>query len=1057
MKALIDAALGRSRMVLASLVLIAVMGALSYSTIPKEADPDVNIPIIYVRMVLEGISPEDAERLLVRPMEHKLKAIEGVKEMRSTAREGGASVILEFDAGFDVDKALTNVREKVDQAKPDLPDEAEEPTVHEVNVGLFPVLVVALSGAVPERALLSIARNLKDEIQSIPAVLTAELSGHRDELLEVVVDPARLEALQVTQAELIQAVALNNRLVAAGVLDTGQGRFAIKVPGLFENAGDVMDMPVKVKGDGVVKLGDVASVRRAFKDATQFARVNGRPTIAIEVKKRLGTNIIDTIEEVRRVVAEMQSAWPAGVTVDFLQDRSTIIRTMLKDLENNAVSAILLVMVVTVAALGLRSSILIGIAVPSSLLFGMLVLDSLDFTVNIVVLFALILAVGMLVDGATIVVEYADRKMVEGVPPDQAYAQAAKRMAWPVIASIATTLAAFMPLLFWPGVVGEFMKFLPLTLIATMVGSLLMALIFLPPLGALFARPSVRERGEARNLASMETGRIEDIGGLTGAYARMLHAVAQHPLKVVMVSAAALIGVQTIYWSLGRGVEFFPDVEPDQALVYVHARGNLAAEEKNELVRQVETEVLRVAGIKTVYTRVGGSNAAGGDEKSEDVIGTLFLEFTDWETRPKAGQLLDEIRRRAANLPGIAVETKKPRAGPPAVKDIQIELRARAPEHLDGAAIKLREYLQGVPGLIDVEDSRPLPGIQWAIKVDRAQAGRFGADVSTVGYVVQLVTNGIKLGEYRPDDSDEEIDIRVRYPLEERGIDQLDRLRVQTRDGQVPISNFVVRKAEPKTGNLNRTDGLRALRVLANVEEGLLVDDKVREIKAWLAENPLDPAVTVKFKGSDKDQREAQAFLQKAFMMAIFLMAIILVTQFNSFYRVLLILTAVIMSTVGVFLGLIVTGQTFGIVMTGIGIISLAGIVVGNNIVLIDTYSILRKAGMPPLEAVWRTGAQRLRPVMLTTVTTIVGLIPMIFQVNVDFVAADISVGAPSTQWWVQLSTAVAFGLTFATCLTLIVTPCLLMLGENVGAWRTRRRDARSTRRPAGALPQAAE
>ncbi|MBM3492079.1 MAG: efflux RND transporter permease subunit [Alphaproteobacteria bacterium] len=1057
MNALIDAALGRSRMVLATLVLIVLMGALSYGTIPKEADPDVNIPIIYVRLALEGISPEDAERLLVRPIEHKLKAIEGVKEIRSTAREGGASVILKFDAGFNADQAMIDVREKVDEAKPDLPDEAEEPTVHEVNVGLFPVLVVALSGSVPERTLLSVARNLKDEIQGIPAVLSAELSGHRDELLEVLVDPARLEALQVTQSELIQAVTLNNRLVAAGALDTGQGRFAIKVPGLFENPTDVMKMPVKVKGDGVVKLGDVASVRRSFKDPTQFARVNGRPTIAVEVKKRLGTNIIDTIEEVRRVVAEVRPAWPAGIQVDFLQDRSTDIRTMLADLENNAISAILLVMVVTVAALGLRSSTLIGIAVPSSFLFGMLVLDSLDFTVNIVVLFALILAVGMLVDGATIVVEYADRKMVEGLPRKDAYAQAAKRMAWPVVASVATTLAAFMPLLFWPGVVGEFMKFLPLTLIATMVGSLLVALIFLPPLGALFARPSAQDPAEARNLASMETGRIEDIRGWTGAYARMLHAVARHPTKVVLLAAATLVAVQTAYWSLGRGVEFFPDVEPDRALVYVHARGNLASEEKNELVRQVEAEVLQVAGIRTVYSRIGGNNAAGSDEKSEDVIGTLFLEFTDWEGRPKASHMLSEIRARTAGLPGLVVEAKKPRAGPPAVKDIQIELRSRQPERLDGAAGRLREHLLTVPGLQDVEDSRPMPGIQWALQVDRAQAGRFGADVSTVGYVVQLVTNGIKLGEYRPDDSDEEIDIRVRYPAEQRGVDQLDRLRVQTRDGLVPIANFVERKAEPRTGTLNRTDGYRALRVLANVEEGLLVDDKVRELKAWLERHPLDPAVTVKFKGSDKDQQEAQAFLQKAFGMAIFLMAIILVTQFNSFYRVFLILTAIIMSTVGVFLGLIITGQTFGIVMTGIGIISLAGIVVGNNIVLIDTYAILRKAGMAPLEAVWRTGAQRLRPVMLTTVTTIVGLIPMMLQVNIDFVAADISIGAPATQWWVQLSTAVAFGLTFATCLTLIVTPCLLMLGENVGAWRARRRQRPAQAGLNQALPQAAE
>jgi multidrug efflux pump len=1058
MHALIDAALGRSRMMLAALALILVWGMVAYVTIPKEANPDVNIPIIYVLMTHEGISPEDGERLLVRPMEQELRTVEGVKEMRSTAREGSASVLLEFEAGFDADKALQDVRERVDLAKPDLPEDADEPTVHEVNVSLFPVIVVTLAGDVPERTLLHIAQGLQEELQGLPGVLSADIAGEREELLEVTIDPARLEALGVTQGELLNAVASNNRLVAAGALDTGQGRFAVKVPGLFETAQDVLSLPLKASGDGVVTLGDVATVRRTFKDPTSFARVNGKPALALEIKKRIGENVIKTIEDVRRIVEARRAAWPETLEVNYIQDESRNIRTMLADLANNAASAIVLVMIVTVAALGLRSSLIVGVAVPASFLFGMIVLQAMGLTVNIVVLFSLILAVGMLVDGATIVVEYADRKMAEGVHRREAYAQAAKRMAWPVISSIATTLAAFLPLLFWPGVVGEFMKYLPLTLIITMGGSLLVALLFVPTLGALFGKPGVVDAKEAEALAAAEKGDIAKLRGFTGLYARTLARVARHPVKVVLAAFALLVGVQTYYWSHGNGVEFFPNVEPERGLIHVHARGNMSVREEDALVREVERRAMQVPGVRTVYTRTGGVQQ--GEEAAEDVVGTIFLEFTDWRTRRKADEVLEEVRRRTADLAGVQVETREPDAGPPTGKAVQLELRSRLPDELEPAVAKVRAHMEQMAGLIDIEDSRPLPGIQWELQVDRAQAARFGADVSTIGAVVQLVTNGVKVGEYRPDDADEEIDIRVRYPLDERGMLQLDRLRVQTRQGLAPISNFVTREAAPQTGTLKRTDGERAIKLQANVAPGVLADDKVSELRQWLTTAELDPAVTPRFKGADRDQQEAQSFLQRAFLVAIFLIAIILVAQFNSFYYVFLILTAVVMSTVGVFMGLIVTGQTFGIVMTGIGVISLAGIVVGNNIVLIDTYAILRREGVPPLDAVIRTGAQRLRPVFLTTITTILGLLPMCFMVNIDLVAREVTVGAPSTQWWVQLSTAVVFGLTFATMLTLVVTPCLLMLRENFRAWRERRRASaapEAANAPAERLGEAAE
>ncbi|MEX0582133.1 MAG: efflux RND transporter permease subunit [Sneathiella sp.] len=457
MNAIIDAAIGRARTIISALLLILVAGAYAYIDIAKESDPDINIPIIYVSMTHEGISPEDGERLLIRPMELELRSIEGVKEMTAIASEGHASVTLEFDAGFDVDKALQDVREKVDLAKTELPQETDDPTVNEVNFALFPVIVVTLSGDVPLRALIKLAKDLEDRVEGLPGVLEADIGGDREEVLEVIIDPVKLESYKISNAELANAVVSNNKLIAAGSMDTGKGRFSIKVPGLYKTAADVLDIPVKVNNDGVVTLRDVTEVRRTFKDADSYARLNGRQAVALEIKKRVGENIIETIEDVKRAVAEEKKYWPENVVVTYTQDRSGDIRTMLSDLQNNIISAIILVMIVVISALGVRTAGLVGLSIPGSFLIGILYMYLFGLTINIVVLFGLILAVGMLVDGAIVVTEFADRKMAEGIHKKEAYSLAAKRMAWPIIASTATTLAVFMPLMFWPGVVGEFM------------------------------------------------------------------------------------------------------------------------------------------------------------------------------------------------------------------------------------------------------------------------------------------------------------------------------------------------------------------------------------------------------------------------------------------------------------------------------------------------------------------------------------------------------------------------------------------------------------------------
>ncbi|MBL4906034.1 MAG: efflux RND transporter permease subunit, partial [Sneathiella sp.] len=769
---------------------------------------------------------------------------------------------------------------------------------------MFPVLVVTLSGDLPTRSLIRIAKDLQDDIESLPGVLAADIGGDREEVLEVIIDPVKLESYQISNSDLISAVQLNNKLVAAGSIDTGKGRFSIKVPGLFETAEDVFSIPLKVSGDGVVTLGDVTTIRRTFKDADSYARLNGKPAVVLEVKKRLGENIIGTIESVQALVLEEQKHWPAGLEVTFSQDKSEDVRSMLNDLQNNIISAIILVMVVVISALGVRTAGLVGLSIPGSFLIGILYLYLFGFTINIVVLFGLILAVGMLVDGAIVVTEFADRKMAEGFDKVEAYGLAAKRMAWPIIASTATTLAVFMPLLFWPGVVGEFMKFLPITLITTLTGSLLMALIFVPTLGAVFGKPGSVNSKTLSSLAAAESGDIREIGGATGLYVRFLSFSLRHPMKVALIAVATLVGVQTYYAKNGNGVEFFPNVEPEMALAYIHARGNMSTLEKDELVQAVEHEVLKLNDFSSVYSKTGGKS--DGQDIAEDVIGVIQMEFKDWQDRRKATVVFDEIRQRTKHIAGITVETRQPDTGPPTGKDIQIQLSSRYPEKLGPAIARIRQHLDNnVADLIDLEDSRAIPGIDWEIIVDRTQAGRFGADVTTVGKTIQLVTNGIKVHEYRPHEVDDEVEIRIRYPESYRSLEQLDNLRVSTDRGMIPISNFATRSPKQKVGTIKRVDSKRVMTIKANVKDGVLVNEKVQEIETWLTSDAnLDPAISYTFKGEDEEQKKAQAFLGKAFGVALFMMAIILVTQFNSFYHAFLILTAVIMSTIGVFIGL---------------------------------------------------------------------------------------------------------------------------------------------------------
>lgn len=1024
MLAIINAALSRARTMLMLLVLLLVAGVYTYILIPKESNPDITIPIIYVSMSHQGISPEDSERLLVRPMEQGLRSIEGIKEMTAVAGEGYGSVTLEFNVGTDLDKSLTDVRDAVDLVKPDLPEESDEPTVNEVTLAAEQaVLSVVLYGTVPERTAVQIARKLQDKLESYKQILEVDIAGDREDVVEIIVDPLLLESYGLDQAAIYNLIALNNRVVAAGFVDTGYGRFSVKVPSVFDSLKDVLELPIKVDGKQVVTFGDIATVRKAFRDPNSYARLNGEKAIVLDIKKRSGENIIETVEIVKAVLAGVQEldSWPNNLLVKYTWDESKDVKIMLNDLQNNILSAILLVVIVIIAILGARTALLVGISIPGSFLTGLLLLALSGLTINIVVLFSLIMAVGMLVDGAIVVTEYADRRMQEGSHRIDAYREAAQRMAWPITASTATTLAAFAPLLFWPDVTGEFMKYLPLTLIATLSASLAMALLFVPVLGSLFGKPQQVLPQKKDKLYALSQGDFRQTEGITKLYYHTLSMALKHPFKILLLAIVLAVGIGFTYAKAGLGVVFFPDVDPPFLTVKVRSHGDLSINEKDKLMVEVQNQILGMKELDSIYTRTGG----------DDEIGQIQITPVDWQYRRPVKDIISDLRVQTQDIAGIELEFSTPNAGPPSEHDLVIELSARNGEQLNQSVTKVREWIDANPAFTNVSDTSNKQGIDWKIDIRRDDAARFGADATLVGNTVQFVTNGLKIGDYLPDDNDEQVDILVRFPEEHRDIGRFDELRVKTANGLVPITNFARIIPTHKQDTIHRIDGHRILTVKADMSDGYNLSIELPKIESALNSLDLPEDVEFKLRGQNEEQNNSAKFLQNAFIVALAVMAIILVTQFNSFYQAFLILSAVLFSTVGVFAGLLIFQRPFGIIMSGIGVISLAGIVVNNNIVLIDTYNTLRKEGFEKVDAILQTGVQRLRPVLLTTVTTILGLMPMVLEMNIDLVSQKVEFGAPSTQWWSQLATAVAGGLAFATVLTLVLTPCLLMLGRD--------------------------
>lgn len=1033
MKNYIDTAVSRSRTTLSIFVAVMLTGFGSYLSIPVELNPDVEVPIIITTIIHEGISPEDAERLLSKPTELELKSLDGITQISSFSSENAATIITEFDIDFESKTALSDVREAVNRAKARFPANTEEPIMQEVSAAGLPVVQIAIGGeGVPERVLLRVAEELQREIEILPPILEAVMVGNREELLEAEIDPGKLETYGIPNSAIVQTVMNNNRLIPAGQVDTGQGSFAVKVPGLIETAEDLFDLPLASNDLGVLTVADIAEVRRTFKDATRYSFSNGSASISLNVNKRKGANLVESMEQIDAVVERIRPTLPPAVTLSYINNTAPLVLEQNLGLQGNMATAMVLVLIVVIASVGVRSGLIVTLAVPFSFFFAFIIISLLGFTYNFMVIFGLLLGLGMLIDGAIVMVEYADRKMAEGLDSKEAYKKAVDRMFWPIMASTATTLAAFLPIMFWPGVSGQFMSYLPITVFAVLIGSLFYALLFAPTIGALIGQGTAAASAFASGRSN--DGRIK-ARGITALYEKALKVAVRMPITVFLLSIVTLVSIVWAYGRYGKGVEFFTGVEPSQTQIQVFARGNYSPAELRDIMLSVQERIYEVGYFKGIVMQSGTGQQLGGDQQTApDLIGYIFVEMTDRRDRELNGfEVENRYREAIANLPGARAEVVSIEQGPPVGKEIQIELSGDELEPLFAEAARIRGFMENeMTGLIDIDDTAPVPGIEWEIEVDRARAAMMGASMAEIGTAIQLMTNGVFMGDYRPNDSEEEVDIRIRYPEQYRGIEQMDTIRIATANGPVPISSFVTRVAKPAVSSIQRVDGARVVYVRANPAPGIVASNKLIEIDAWLEENPPQPGVTAVFRGANEEQADSAAFLGRAFLLALALMAILLVTQFNSYYQSLIILSSVLLSTAGVLLGLITTGQTFSVILTGIGIVALSGIIVNNNIVLIDTFNYLKaKHGDWSLdEIIVQTGVQRLRPVFLTTFTTGFGLLPLAMHVSVDLINAEIEVGGPITSQWVSLASAIVFGLSFATILTLIVTPAMLALPD---------------------------
>lgn len=990
-----------------------IAGTLAYLSLPREASPDIAIPVIIVRTPYIGASPQDVENLVTRPIEKELQAIENVKVIRSSSVEGASSITVEFHPNVDLDDAFQRVKDKVDLAKPELPDDADDSAVFEINFSNIPMMLVALSGDYGLVRMKKIAEDLADRIETIPGILEVRVVGGLEREVKVDVDPDRLIAYKLAIQDVIDAIRRENLTLPGGSVDMGAYKYAVRVPGEFESVSQIGDLPIK-EGHAI-SIRDVAEVVYGFKDRANYARLNQKPSVSLEIVKRSGENLIAIADRIKAMLDDLTPTLPTGTRVTILGDQSEDIRMMVKDLENNIVSGLILVILVLFFFLGVRNAFFVGIAIPLSMLISFVAISLMGLTLNMIVLFSLILALGMLVDNAIVIVENIYRHRQEGQSHTRGALEGTGEVAWPVVTSTLTTLCAFAPMIFWPGIMGEFMKYLPITLIITLFSSLFVGLVINPAFCASFmtVRDAVEKPVQQRVL---------------NAYRRHLETALHYPVRTLLGAATALVLVVVAYVFLGRGIEFFPEVEPNTAYIDVRAPSGTNLETSDGLARQIEAILADMPDVETYVVNVGvsgGNDFAGGEGVSH--ASRISIDFVDESLRRQSSfDTIEEIRGELRGLTGAEIELTKERAGPPVGAPISVEVSGEDFEVLGRLSARIKRVVADVPGVVDLKDDYDRGRPEIRIEVDREAAALAGLNTRVIASTVRSAIYGTEASEYRI--GEDEYDIRVRFKPDKRNtLSDLARIAIE-KDGVItPLSAVARIETGGGFGSIRRKDLKRVIAVEGKVQ-GRTSDAAMRDVQAALSDFPLPPGYRIGYAGENEEQQKAMAFLAKAFLVALAGIALILITQFNSLTLPFAILTSVVLSLIGVLIGLIATRTPFGILMTGIGVISLAGVVVNNAIVLINYTLQSRRRGLSAREAIIRAGVVRFRPVILTAMTTILGLLPLATGISFDFFSLSWEIGGRSSQWWGPMGVAVIFGLAFATALTLVIVPVLISL-----------------------------
>ncbi|MBM4148328.1 MAG: efflux RND transporter permease subunit [Lentisphaerae bacterium] len=1025
---------------------LAIAGAIAYVTLPREGMPDITIPYIFISAFYEGTSPEEMEKLITIPIEKRVNEADGVKEMRSVSREGVCSISIEFRAGQDIERAKQKVKDKLDLARAELPSDLDEPYVDAFNTSSdFPVFRLALSGPDVGR-LRGLAEEIEERLDGLPGVKDAVISGLREREVRVELDPTRMAAFGIPVERVMQRIMGENRTVSAGNIEVSGNKFQVRVPGEFGMAAPIGDILVEDRGGRPVFLRDLGTVVDGFKDVESITRLNGAPGVSIAVKKRVGENSVALIRSVKKAVAE--TIMPPGHEVTAVYDESEHIAMMVNELENNIATGFILVVAVLLIVMGLRNSLLVGLAIPMSMLTGFVFMAITGFSLNMIVLFSLVLAVGMLVDNAIVVVENTFRLRTEGVSRLEAARRGAGEVAWPVITSTLTTVAAFCPLLFWPDMMGQFMSFMPKTLIVVLVSSLFVGVVINPAICSwMVEKPKLGKRE-----------RIKSAGeGILEWYEGLLRGALRNRTQVVLIAFAALASTALAYGLFGAGLELFPETEPRNATVSVAFPQGTSIEKTDAALLHAESVLAGYEDIEFYLTVVGqgGDNGLlGGGVGSH--LGSTFIEFRDAADRKgSSSEQVAAIRKEIGAIPGAEVTVEKQEEGPPTGAPVSVEISGADYSTLSGLAAEVVRRLRTIPGLVDVRDDMEdaLPEVRFV--VDRQRAALHGLDTSYIGDFLRMAIYGRETGKLRV--GEEEYDIRLRLPENRRNdMSLLDGIFVPRPGGSsVPLSALGKVEYRGGRGEILRKDRRRTITVMGN-DDGRGVDEIMVDVRTRLADLRVPTGYAVTYAGDTKEMQESGAFLAKAFLVAIGGIAVILVLQFNSAVLPSVIMTSVIMSMVGVMWGLLICRLKFGVIMTGVGVISLAGVVVNNAIVLVDCILKRQQDGMATTEAIVEAARTRLRPVLLTAITTILGLIPMAvgYSLEIHRWPPAIVAGQESSAWWAPMAVAVIFGLSVATVLTLVLVPVLVSVIESaVKAVSGKNGHARPSDAAAGVAP----